>query len=501
MATNLTSQQIEQLKQKGISLEMIDNQLSMFKQGTKYMNIARPARLVDGIMHLSDEEYQMYLEKYDDAIDTKEVCKFIPASGAATRMFKDLYAYLDSGEISAFVETFFTNIEKFAFYNELKQMLQDNGENLDVLLDQKEYKTILEFFLTDKGLAYGSLPKGLLSFHLKGEKPQTPIAEHVKEAKAYAGDNAKLSFTISEQFHDRFVKEIEACLEQEGAKAMSYDISYQKPETDTVAVDKNFQPFVLDNGDLLMRPGGHGSLVANLNDIDADIIFVKNIDNVCSEKYLKSTVDNKKVLAGVLLDLQEKAFDYIKKIENYDGEDDRFNFELRDFLEQELGILSKQLCRSEAEDKVSYFKEILSRPIRVCGMVRNEGEPGGGPFWIRVEPWLLNLQIVESSQVKFEDKTQNVMFKESSHFNPVDIVCGVRDVNGNKYDLEKFVDKDAIFIAEKSHQGKDILALEHPGLWNGGMANWTTVFVEVPLKTFNPVKTINDLLRKEHQNE
>lgn len=359
----LTKQQEEQLNKKGLTVQKIQAQLSMFKQGTKYMDLARPARLVDGIMHLGDEEFEEYLKQYESVYQSKDISKFIPASGAATRMFKNLYAYIESGELTPFVEAFFTNIQKFAFYTDLKKVIDNDQLQFDSLLENKSYKRILEYLLTDKGLSYGNLPKGLLAFHKSEDKVNTPIVEHVKEAKAYAGDKADLFFTISEVYKEKFTNEIERALKEESAGSMSYKITFQKPETDTIAVDKSFGPVVDDSGEVLVRPGGHGSLIANLNEIDSDIIFIKNIDNVCSEKYLQSTIDSKKVLAGVLLNVQKKIFSLIEKLKSYNGEDNRFNFEVREFLEQELGVLSKQLCRMEPQEKVDYFVKILNRHL------------------------------------------------------------------------------------------------------------------------------------------
>lgn len=494
----LKSEQRKDMDSKGLSEKNLKDQINIFKQGTQYLDLVRPARLIDGIIRLKKAEIDKAQKKFPQFIKGKKISKFVPASGAATRMFKDLYQFLENGEQNDFVIQFLENIKEFAFYPKLKQILKTNNFDIDELITSKNYNTIIEFLLYEKGLSYGTLPKGLIDFHTGKEGVSTPIVEQIKEASEYAGEHPELVFTISEKFENEFVAEIETSLA--GAEGISYKLSYQKAHTDTVAVTKDFEPVVTENNELLLRPGGHGSLIENLNDIDADLIFVKNIDNVCSKKYLKETVRYKKTLGQILLDIQKQVFAYSKQIENYDGKDEAFNFELRGFFEQELGIFSMELCRMNAAQKVEFFKAKLNCPIRVCGMVKNEGEPGGGPFWVRDKEGTISLQIVESSQINHKDENQSLIFSESSHFNPVDIVCSVKDKDNNKYDLTQFVDKDAVFISGKSYKGNDILALEHPGLWNGGMGKWNTIFVEVSSKTFNPVKTVNDLLREAHQN-
>ena len=497
---HLSESQIIYLESNGLCIQDVERQIALFEQGTKYMDLVRPARLIDGVRRLANNENIKNEETFVSTALAKKITKFVPASGAATRMFKDLYEYLENKKVTDFVQKFIENIQKFAFYTDLKLSIEVKGLNIEDLLNTKDYKQIIEFLLFEKGLSYGSLPKGLLKFHVDNNRGLTPIAEHIKEAIAYGGEQAELVFTISEEFENDFVSMVESELKRQKVTNTSYTLTYQKPETDTVAVTRGLDFVELNKNEILLRPGGHGALIENLNDVDADIIFIKNIDNVCSQKFLAETVSFKKTLAVILMKTQQKVFYYLEKVKDYDGKDIALNFEIRKFFEQELGIFSMELCRMRAKEKVKFFNDKLNRPIRVCGMVRNEGEPGGGPFWVKDKQGTISLQIVESSQINHNDDNQELIFSESSHFNPVDLVCAVKDIDGNKYDLTKFVDKEAYFIAQKTFQGKDILALEHPGLWNGGMGNWNTIFVEVSSKTFNPVKTVNDLLRKAHQN-
>ncbi len=495
----LSQQQEKYIRSKGLSLTQVKDQIILFKQGTRYLDLVRPAILKNGIEQLDALEIKEIEDNYTSLISNNSISKFIPASGAATRMFKDLYTYLATNEETIFVNQFIENIKDFAFYQDLKDKLSENSYNIDDLLLRKSYSIIIDFFLNTNGLNYGNLPKGLLLFHKTKTDISTPVAEHIKEALAYAGDNSSLVFTISEEFKSKFKKEIERNLEYYKASDISYKLTYQKPETDTIAVDTNFNVVSINNTEILLRPGGHGSLIENLNDVNADIIFIKNIDNVCADKYIDKTVKYKKLIAGVLLDVQAKVFEYSRKIENYKGEDEDFNTELEKFIEKKLYVSSQKLATMKPAEKVDFYKSKLNRPIRVCGMGKKAGEPGGCPCWVRNNE-SISLQIVESSQINLQNKEQNQIFLASSHFNPVDIVCSVIDSKGEKYNLTEFVDKDAYFIAQKSFKGKEILALEHPGLWNGGMGDWNTIFVEVSSLTFNPVKTVNDLLRKTHQN-
>ncbi len=496
----LNKNQIIFLESKGLTTEIVDTQINLFKQGTHYLKIIKPAQLNNGIKIFSKNKISHIENNYSQLIESKKLSKFVPASGAATRMFKDLYTFLTSGETSEFVVNFIENIEKFAFYNELVNTLKNSELDVNQLITEKKYKEIIETLLLSNFMDYGSLPKGLLTFHRIDNNFSTPITEHIKEAMLYGGNNVDLIFTISEEYQSKFKKEIESSSKKLQVEKLKYTLTYQKSRTNTIAVSKDFELVELDNDELLIRPGGHGSLIENLNEVDSDIIFIKNIDNVCADKYINETVKYKKLLTSELLRVQNKVFEYVTELKDYNGENNEFNAELYNFIKNELGCYIDDFSKMTIEETLMYFNTKLNRPIRVCGMVKNEGEPGGGPFWVKNKEGVISLQIVESAQINQKDKKQVSVFKSSSHFNPVDLVCAVKDIEGKKYDLTEFVDKDAYFIAKKTYQGEEILALEHPGLWNGGMGEWSTVFVEVSSLTFNPVKTVNDLLRTAHQN-
>ncbi len=495
----LNKKQINFLNNRGLTQEIVQSQIQLFKQGTHFLAIIKPARVNDGVKVFPEQEITVLEKKYEQTLDSKTTTKFVPASGAATRMFKDLFTFLNTNIITEFINNFIENIEKFAFYDELVKTLENNGLDIKKLIYNKKYKEIIEALLLDDFMSYGNLPKGLLSFHREGNKIISPIKEHIKEAKLYGGKYVDLVFTISEEFKSKFEKEIEDGLSQYQVKNLPYTLTYQKASTDTIAVEKNYQLVELDEEELLIRPGGHGSLIENLNEVDSDIIFIKNIDNVCSDKYLNETVRYKKLLTSELIRVQKRVFEYVEKLKDYDGESNEFDKELFNFIKNDLGCFSDSFSEMTIPEKLNYFSTKLNRPIRACGMVKNEGEPGGGPFWVKDKKGVVSLQIVESAQINKKDKQQVDIFNSSSHFNPVDLVCAVKNIEGKKYDLLKFVDKDAYFIAEKTYRAKEILALEHPGLWNGGMGDWSTIFVEVSSLTFNPVKTVNDLLRTSHQ--
>lgn len=495
----LTALQLHFIEKKGLSEADIFNQIAAFKKGSQPLDLVRPACLGDGIIQLNPEIFTDLLESYQTLIEEKVVAKFIPASGAATRMFKDLYTFLESGIMSPFVKQFFDHIKAFAFYPFLKLELKNKGFSIENLVAKKQFDIIIEALLNKEGLSYGHLPKGLLKFHHHNGKYHTPVFEQINEFLYYGGKKPKLVLTISEEFENSFKEEIENTLVQLSVKNMDTELSFQKSKTDTIAVNSKFKWIEVSESELLMRPGGHGSLIENLNEIEADIIFIKNIDNVCANSLLEETINYKKVLGSHLLKVQSRIFNYINLLENSDSKADLYK-EIMAFIENELCVYSSNYNNMNANEKFEYMIGVLNRPLRVCGMVKNEGEPGGGPFWVRDREGKIALQIVESSQINLKNELQSSIFAQSTHFNPVDIVCALKTSNGNRFDIRKFVDKEAYFISEKSFRGEPILAYEHPGLWNGGMANWNTVFVEVSSKTFNPVKTINDLLRKEHLN-
>ena len=501
----ITPQDKELLRQKGISEEQIAEQLTCFEKGFPYLKLAAAASLEKGI---AAEEQKLYLDAWDAYTRTdKVVVKFVPASGAASRMFKNLFEFLGADydvPETKFEKTFFEQIEKFAFYNDLNAACEKAFEkNIPALMAEGDYKAVVAALLEAAGLNYGALPKGLLKFHRYEDGSRTPLEEHLVEGALYAANkNGKVNvhFTVSPE-HRRLFENLVA--DKAAVYAKKYGVDYnvtfseQKPCTDTIAADMNNQPF-RDNGKLLFRPGGHGALIENLNDLDADIIFIKNIDNVVPDKLKGDTVLYKKLIAGVLVALQQKAFAYLELLDSGRYTHEQV-LEILQFLQKKLFCKNPETKNLEDAELVLYLKEKLNRPMRVCGMVKNVGEPGGGPFLVYNSDGTISLQILESSQIDMDDPEKKEMFEKGTHFNPVDLVCAVRDYKGHKFDLVNFVDKATGFISYKSKNGKDLKALELPGLWNGAMSDWNTVFVEVSLSTFNPVKTVNDLLREQHQ--
>ena len=504
----ITPQDKELLRQKGISEEQIAEQLTCFEKGFPYLKLAADASLEKGILGPAAEEQKLYLDAWDAYTRTdKVVVKFVPASGAASRMFKNLFEFLGADydvPETKFEKTFFEQIEKFAFYNDLNAACEKAFEkNIPALMAEGDYKAVVAALLEAAGLNYGALPKGLLKFHRYEDGSRTPLEEHLVEGALYAANkNGKVNvhFTVSPE-HRRLFENLVA--DKAAVYAKKYGVDYnvtfseQKPCTDTIAADMNNQPF-RDNGKLLFRPGGHGALIENLNDLDADIIFIKNIDNVVPDKLKGDTVLYKKLIAGVLVALQQKAFAYLELLDSGRYTHEQV-LEILQFLQKKLFCKNPETKNLEDAELVLYLKEKLNRPMRVCGMVKNVGEPGGGPFLAYNSDGTISLQILESSQIDMDDPEKKEMFEKGTHFNPVDLVCAVRDYKGHKFDLVNFVDKATGFISYKSKNGKDLKALELPGLWNGAMSDWNTVFVEVSLSTFNPVKTVNDLLREQHQ--
>ena len=500
-----TEKDIQQIESKGLTPEKVNNQIKNFKQGFSYLNISRPATINDGIIRLTEEEIEAYIKLYEDL--SPDSLKFIPASGAASRMFKFLFEFYEKAEEQyksieeindENTKKYFKNIKKYAFYDELKNVIESNGQDINDLQETGRYKEILKYFLFNNGLNYGQKPKGVLCFHKYKDELRTAFEEHLYEGALYSKSSnnvVNIHFTISPEHKDLFLELLETKIEYFEKKFnVKYEISFsqQKPSTDMVAVDLENQLFRNSDGSLLFRPGGHGALIENLNELDSDIIFIKNIDNVVPDGMKDVTVDYKKALAGVLLSYQENIFNYIDILNEKDYNDELLT-EIKNFIK-------KDLCYDFDKDiDPKSILEILNRPIRVCGMVKNEGEPGGGPFWVKQTNGILDLQIVESSQIDPNNETQNEIAKSSTHFNPVDLVCATKNKNGNKFDLLKYRDLNTGFISKKSKDGRDLKAQELPGLWNGAMANWNTIFVEVPIDTFNPVKTVNDLLRPEHQ--
>ncbi|MCB0425942.1 MAG: DUF4301 family protein [Mangrovimonas sp.] len=513
----LTDQDILQIEKKGLTVDKVIAQIEVFKKGIPFTNLISAATIGNGILNPDVEEQANYVSFFDTKKSEVSIVKFTPASGAATRMFKFLFQFLDEynpeiGSINAFINRnkakelslFFVGLEKFPFYAEVIEKAKQLYPNFDSLNDSQQKLIFIKTMLDEDKLNFSFYPKGLLPFHKYREHNATAFEEHLFEAALYCASNgkARLHFTISEKHEDKFDEEfqrIEKIVERKKNTQFDIVFSYQKESTDTIAVTKNNEPFRQEDGSLLFRPSGHGALLDNLNDIDADIIFVKNIDNVVVFKYENEVAYYKKMLGGILLSVQEQAFQYAERLELRTVTDTEIA-EITNFLKAKLNVVfSSEYDKYSKKYKIEYLMEKLNRPIRVCGMVKNEGEPGGGPFWTKDQADNISLQIVESAQIDKNIRAQKNILKNATHFNPVDIVCGVKNYKGQKYDLHEYVDHNTAFISMKTKTGKDLKALELPGLWNGSMAFWNTIFVEVPLITFNPVKTVNDLLKPAHQ--
>ena len=504
----LTQQDLKQLAQKGISEAQIEKQLGEFKTGFPFLKLEGAAAIGKGIVAPSAEEVKQYVSAWQQyKAAGKKVVKFVPASGAASRMFKDMFAFVDAdydAPTTDFEKKYFDNIEKFAFYDELDAVCKkNNGKGIKALVAEGNYKAVAANMLQADGLNYGQLPKGLLLFHNYAEGPRTPMEEHLVEGALYAASNgeAHVHFTVSHEHMELFKAKVAQKADLYAQKyGIKYDISFseQKPSTDTIAANPDGTPFRNSDGSLLFRPGGHGALIENLNEIEADVIFVKNIDNVVPDRLKGDTVEWKQVIAGVLVTLQQKAFDYLRLLDTGRYTHEQIEEMIR-FVQQDLCCRKFDIKNLEDAELVIYLREKLNRPMRVCGVVKNVGEPGGGPFLTYNQDGTVSLQILESSQIDKSNKEYMEMFTKGTHFNPVDLVCAVKDYKGQAFDLPKYVDPTTGFISQKSKSGKELQALELPGLWNGAMSNWNTVFVEVPLSTFNHVKTVNDLLREQHQ--
>jgi hypothetical protein len=508
---------IKQIKDKGIGINDIENQLKCFKSGFPFIELKAPAKIENnGIVKFEENEIEKLVSLFDHTQSERDVLKFVPASGAASRMFKSLFSFYENfdGTQEAIlnfskdknqksVHEFFNSLKKFAFYEDLKNALLNDNIDIEKSLNVNNFNIIIDYLLFDKGLSYATLPKGLLKFHKYDDGARTAFEEHFVEAANYCRNKQNVSnlhFTISPEYIEKFNILIETVLGNfEELLKVKFDIKYsiQKPSTDTIAVELNNEPFRENDGSLLFRPGGHGALIENLNDLQGDIIFIKNIDNVVPDHLKSKTYLYKKVLAGYLIELQQRVHFYLKLLKSEKINDDII-MEIVEYADEKLKIPKDYISNFDKDETKNYLISKLNRPIRICGMVKNEGEPGGGPFWVN-NNGQLSLQIVESSQVDFKNSEQKEIFNESTHFNPVDLVCAVKDSEGRNFNLLNYTDPNTGFISVKSKDERELKALELPGLWNGAMADWIAVFVEVPIITFNPVKTINDLLRKEHQ--
>jgi hypothetical protein len=513
-----TPQDITQLESIGILPETVLQQLDIFKAGIPFVHLVEPATIGHGIFKYTKEDENRFIEIYEQQLGDLEILKFTPASGAATRMFKFLYEFLKDynpkkESINSFINKkeatdlrlFFVGLDDFPFYTEIRHALA-HSISKDTEADVNHNRLLfVKLMLEKEGFNYGNQPKGLFPFHKYKEHNASAFEEHLFEASLYAKTDtvARLHFTISEAHYHNFQAEFERIQKIVESKTQTvFDITYsfQSKSTDTIAVRMDNTPFrESQTNQLIFRPGGHGALIENLNAQNADIIFIKNIDNVVTVKYESDVARYKKILAGKLLTLQGKVFGYLHLIDGKQLTESQIH-EIVYFLQDAFNLkLAPDFEKFSEKYQVEYLREQLNRPIRVCGMVENEGEPGGGPFWVKHESGRIHLEIIESVQIDPNNESQNAIVKASTHFNPVDVVCAVKNYKGEKYDLLKFVDSKAGFISNKTIDGQPIKALEHPGLWNGAMAFWNTIFVEVPLITFNPVKTVNDLLKPAHK--
>ena len=473
-------QDLRQIAEHGLSPEQVELQLENFRRGFPPLNVVRAASPGDGVLMVDEAGADAAVKRYEEAAGRLDVVKFVPASGAATRMFKELFEFVNEGKRGKGIDTLLEHIREFAFWPELEAVLPagaDDRATVDAIVN--------------RGLDYGHKPKGLVTFHAYPEGARKAVEEHLVEGATYAAANgvARIHFTVSPEHMEGFRTLLSAKVPvYEKRFGIRYDISFsvQKSSTDTIAVNPDNTPFRQDDGRLLFRPAGHGALIENLNEIDADVIFIKNIDNVTTDALRGDTVRYKKVLAGVLLDLQAQAFEYLRALDAGSAD-----------LASVAGFIEQKLCvKLPASYDAALLRSILDRPIRVCGMVRNEGEPGGGPFWVANPDGTESLQIAESSQIAPKDLP---LMKAATHFNPVDLVCGVRTSEGGKFDLRNYTDPATGFISSKSSGGRELRAQELPGLWNGAMARWNTIFVDVPITTFSPVKVVQDLLRPQHR--
>ncbi len=505
----LRPEDLEQLTLKGITEEQVEAQLARFRTGFPYLKINDAARPGQGIAVLDDNERKAAVARWRKYLaDGGEVFKFVPASGAASRMFKALFEFADGDadepESGSAVEKLIAGIDKVAFIDDLNATTTRlYNKSVADLVAEKRYKDLIAAIIKPEGMNYGGLPKGLLKFHSYPDGSRTPVEEQLTEGAQTAANRdgvVNLHFTVSTNHRKLFeekLAEVIPATEKRTGKKFNVTLSEQKPSTDTIAVNPDNTPF-MEDGHLLFRPGGHGALIANLNDIDSAVVFIKNIDNVVPDSLRDITVEYKEVIGGYMMQLRDQIEEYLTALGT--GNYTRGTLQkMVGFLHFNFSISDRRIDKMNDTELAMYLHMKLSRPLRVCGMVRNEGEPGGGPY-IAVNPdGSASLQILESHQIDTSREDYCRMMKSATHFNPVDLVCYIKDIHGKKFNLPKYADPATGFISEKSSHGKPLRALELPGLWNGAMSNWLTAFVEVPVETFNPVKTVNDLLRPAHQ--
>jgi hypothetical protein len=490
---------------KGLEEAEVLRQLEILQKGPVPLKLARPAGVGDGIAQIIPDETNTYVSIYDEVTTEGRVLKFVPASGAASRMFRNWYLYQQGRSNSdGFAVKFCSDIGNFAFYDDLERVMALHGKNIQSYLRPQKCADVIEYITSTKGLNYGWLPKALIKFHVYPGRSRTAMEEHLVEAAHYVRDArniCRVHFTVSEEHESAFRDSLlEARSYYEQLFGVSYEIgiSKQLASTETIALDRNNIPVRDSNGKIMLRPGGHGALLANIDALDADIIFIKNIDNVVPDRLKDSTVLYKKILGGYLIRLRDEIFHHINLLLGGEIDDDVLSRIICFCQEKLLMSFPDGFQSYSTSAKGDHIFQRLNRPVRVCGVVRNEGEPGGGPFWVREKDGTFSLQIVEKDEVDMSSEQQSDIWKSASHFNPVDVVCSIRNYQGEKFDLNQYANKETVFISRKSYNGGEIRVFEHPGLWNGSMALWNTVFVEVPLLTFNPVKNIEDLLRESH---
>ncbi len=513
-------EELQEESNLNIEPEVIIEQIKRFQRGIPFVKLAKPCKIGDGIKVIGEDEQQELINSFREALDFGRVMKFVPASGAATRMFKKLQAVLlenrsltleelrkqkEDENVSATIE-FIENIHRFAFFDDLQMCLKNDGKNYKELIENGSISDILVYTLMEEGLNYSNLPKGCVKFHSYPGETRTAFEEHLVEAINYAADNNKISrnhFTISIE-HDKVIKELINSIENKyNLKGWKFEVkfSFQSPSTNTIAVTNDNKPFRDKNGQILFRPGGHGALLNNLNNVKGDIILIKNIDNVVPDHLKGETYKYKKILAGYLVKLQRKIFSFLQELEAETASEQLIE-KIQKFVTDEWELnLKPDFSKMSLSEKRAYLYKFLNRPVRICGMVKKEGHAGGGPFWIQDEQNIISKQVVETTQIDMNDEEQKRIFEDATHFSPVDFACGVKDYKGNNFNLNDFANPETGLITKKSKGGRELKALELPGLWNGGMYDWITVFIEVPLITFNPVKEVNDLLLPEHQPE
>jgi hypothetical protein len=506
----------EYLHIRGLTDETVLAQIAIFKHGIPFTTLQRPCTVGDGIMVFQPHELERLATVYTEAELSGRATKFVPASGAASRMFQLLlscinrYTQIDEQHLAAndpesqSLLCCLHSLQQFAFYDDLKAVMAKDGLDLETLTAHGQYTDTLNYLLTSKGLSYAELPKAVLKFHRYVDHCRTPLEEHLVEAAAYTRDRhgvARVHFTVTPAHQKTVRSYLEAVQSRYEQSGVRYEVTFstQHPATDTLAVDLENRPFHDQQGQLVFRPAGHGALLGNLQALAADLVFIKNIDNVVPDHLREETYVYKRALGGYLVEVQKQIFAYLRRLATQDV-DESLLTQVFAFARDILSIVPPpRLKRQSRRAKIQYLITMLNRPLRVCGMVQNVGEPGGGPFWVQHADGSLSLQIVETSQVDLQAAEQQAIVAAATHFNPVDLVCGVRDYQGKPFDLGQCIDPNTGFISIKSHEGKKLKALEVPGLWNGAMAKWNTIFVEVPLSTFNPVKTVLDLLRPQHQ--